>query len=568
MSKKWKIKETAPTSFLEKYPEISPLVIQLLYNRGLANEADVERFLNPVYENLHDPFIFTDMAKAVDRIWQAIDRGEKIYVYADYDADAVTASAVLIQAFAYLNFPVKSYIPDRFTEGYGLNLEAFDKIKEEGTSLVITVDCGTNSVEVADYCRQIGIDLIITDHHEITGQLPNSYALINPKNPNDKYPDDQITGVGVAYKLATAFLRDKRAESRVENYITGWDKWLLDLVAIGTVADCHSLFGENRILVSLGLKVLAKTRWLGLRQLLFTAGVKKDSRLDTHTLGFLIAPRINAAGRLEHAGVALELLLAKDIQQAELLALSLEKINRRRQDLTLRLVSEAKEQAEQIADRKILLLKSKDWPKGVVGLVAGRIASDYSKPVIVLEEGEEESTGSARSTGNFNIVEAFKNTSHLLSKYGGHKQAAGLTISNKNVEEFYLLLLQYAENNYTEVEPELELESELKGEELHLSTYESVALFEPFGVGNPKPKFFLPNAVLASFRLVGSLQNHLQFQVRLGQYAFDGIGFNMAYVAQAFTAGETVDLAVELMADAWNGHEKLKLRLVDIKLAN
>ena len=413
MAKIWKLKEKPPKELSDKYLEIDALTLQLLYTRGLLGKEEIERFfLSPPVRNLYDPFIFTDMQKAVDRIWQAIEQKEKIYIYSDYDADAVTANACLQQTFRYLNFAVESYIPDRFTEGYGLNLEAFKKIKDAGAKLVITVDCGTNSVDVAEYCRQNGIDLIITDHHEITGSTPDSFALINPKNPADKYPDDQITGVGVAYKLASAMLSQKskviKSKGIEENqYIAGWDKWLLDLVAIGTVADCHSLFGENRILVNLGLKVLPKTKWLGLRQLMKTAGIKEGVMPDTHTLGFIIAPRINAAGRLEHANVALNLLMTENTEEAQALALSLEEINRRRQDLTLRLVSEAKEQAELLGDRKVLLLKSKDWPKGVVGLVAGRLAGQYNRPVVVLETGESEATGSARSVGDFDIVACF-----------------------------------------------------------------------------------------------------------------------------------------------------------------
>lgn len=565
MPKLWKLKEKFPQELAEKYPEISPFTLQLLHNRGLALEDEIERFLSPQYENLHDPFIFTDMEKAVKRVWVAIENKEKVFVYADYDADAVTANAVLQQTFRYLNFDVESYIPDRFTEGYGLNLEAFEKIRQAGATLVITVDCGTNSVEVADFCKSIGIDLIITDHHEITGALPNSFVLINPKNPHDKYPDSQITGVGVAYKLATAILRNPKSKIQNPNFIEGWDKWLLDLVAIGTVADCHSLFGENRILVNLGLRVLAKTRWVGLKELINISGVKPGVALDTYTLGFLLAPRINAAGRLEHAGIALDTLIAKDAISAQALSLSLDQINKRRQDLTGRLVSEAKEQAELLTDRKILLLKSKDWPKGVVGLVAGRIANEYSKPVIALEEGEIESTGSARSVGEFDIVKCFLSAKHLLEKFGGHKQAAGLTIKTENIDEFYGLILDYAEKNLKEYEASLELEAALLEDDLHLSTFDQVVQLEPFGMGNPKPKFLIEKAFIQSLRAVGATQKHLQFQVKIGAAVLDGIAFNMSRLLDQYQTGESVDLAVELLQDAWNGQKKLKLRLIDIR---
>jgi single-stranded-DNA-specific exonuclease len=567
MAKIWKLKEKHPKEFADKHPQINPFSLQLLYNRGLLEKDVIERFLNPQYENLYDPFLFKDMEKAVARVWEAIEKKEKIYIYSDYDADAVTANACLQQTFRYLNYPVESYIPDRFTEGYGLNLDAFEKIRQSGARLVITVDCGTNSVEVADFCRENNVDLIITDHHEITGSVPNSFALINPKNPNDNYPDDQITGVGVAYKLACAVLRNPKSKILIPKFVEGWDKWLLDLVAIGTVADCHSLFGENRILVNLGLKVLPKTKWLGLRQLMKTAGVKPELAPDTQTLGFVIAPRINAAGRLEHANIALDLLMAEDLETALSLSLSLEKINKRRQDLTLRLVSEAKEQAELLGDRKILLLKSKDWPKGVVGLVAGRLAGEYNRPVIVLEAGESESTGSARSVGDFDIVECFKFASSLLSKFGGHKQAAGLTLKTENIDEFYGAILKFAEQNLKEKEAVLDLEAELEENGLHLSTFDSVLQLEPFGAGNQKPKFLISKTVLKSFRAVGQAQKHLQFQVSVGSLSLEGIAFNMAYLNEQFKIGDNVDLAVELLQDAWNGQKKLKLRLVDIRPA-
>ncbi len=298
------------------------IVVQLLYNRGINDPDRAEWFLNPDYHNLYDPFLFAEMQTAVDRTWQAIQNQEKILVYGDYDADAVTANAVLQQTFRYLGVDAQSYIPDRFTEGYGLNIEAFQKIKEMGVQLVITVDCGTNSVDVAEYCSQNGIDLIITDHHEITGATPQAFALVNPKNPAEQYPDDQITGVGVAYKFAKALLAQREnviAQKQIpeDEYQPEWDKWLLDLVAIGTVADCHSLLGENRILVKFGLKVLQKTKWMGLKQLIENAGIDVHTTPpDSKTLGFTVAPRINAAGRLEHADIALQLLITNDFADA------------------------------------------------------------------------------------------------------------------------------------------------------------------------------------------------------------------------------------------------------------
>ncbi|MDE2312464.1 MAG: DHH family phosphoesterase, partial [Patescibacteria group bacterium] len=344
--------EARPGSDRSEAKNCAGVLAQLLYNRGLREQRQIEDFLRPRYEKLHDPFLFKDMGKAVDRIWAALERGEKIVIYGDYDADAVTANAVLQQAFRYLGVAVDSYIPDRFSEGYGVNIEALQNIINNGPGVIITVDCGTNSTDAADFCRQRGTDLIITDHHEVIGELPKAYALINPKNAGDAYPDSNITGVGVAFKLASALLCDQRAKSRAPKYVQGYEKWLLDLVAIGTVADCHSLLGENRLLVSYGLQVLPKTRWAGLRALAAVAGLDFGQKPpDAYALGFVIAPRLNAAGRLEHANIALHLLLEQDAATAQQKATALEAINRRRRDVTQQVLSEAREQALRYQDR-------------------------------------------------------------------------------------------------------------------------------------------------------------------------------------------------------------------------
>jgi single-stranded-DNA-specific exonuclease len=575
MSKLWRVNEPISYDIKEQFPELSPVVLQLLYNRGITEAEQVEKFLTPEYHNLHSPFLFQHMERAVERIWQAIENHERIVVYGDYDADAVTANAVLQQAFRYLNVPVHSYIPDRFSEGYGLNLEAFTKLKSEGAQLVITVDCGTNSVAEAEFCKANNIDLVITDHHEITGDTPEAFALINPKNPSDLYPDNQITGVGVAYKLAKAILSDKPkviAQKQImeQEYLEEWDKWLLDLVAIGTVADCHSLLGENRILVKFGLKVLPKTKWLGLRQLMENAGLDlAHDQLDARTLGFTIAPRINAAGRLEHADIALSLLLSQDFAEAITLSNRLEEINRRRQDMTGRIVSQAKEQAELIVDRKVLMVYHEEWPKGLVGLVAGKLADYYKKPVLVLSKEVEFATGSARTSGNFDVVESLKFASQYLVKFGGHKQAAGLTVRSAQLDEFYTAVLKFADTvTVTEESAALELDAQLQESDLTLATFDEIEKLEPFGVGNLKPRFLINAAEILDYKLVGASQQHVQVRLHIGSQTMDAIGFNLAYLATKYPVGSIISVAAELLADSWNGTKKLKLKLIDVKLSD
>ncbi len=581
MAKLWKVKEKINEEAKKKLNAFHPLIAQLLFNREIKESEKAQNFLNTEYKGLNSPFLFLDMQKAVERIWQAIDENQKVTIYGDYDADAITANAVLRQTFNYLKYDnVESYIPDRFSEGYGVNIDALSIIKDKGSKIIITVDCGTNSTEAAMWCKQNNIDFIITDHHEITGDLPESYALVNPKNSEDVYPEQNITGVGVAFKMAQAILSDEKkvnkhlnrvaptgASGQPRTFMHGWSKWLLDLVAIGTVADCHSLIGENRILVKYGLKVLAKTKWIGLKALCATAGLDFKNKLpDTYTLGFVIAPRLNAAGRLEHADIALDLLLENDQEKALGKALELGQINKRRQQLTERVVSEAREKAEIIRERKIIVLSEKDWPKGIVGLVAGRLAADLYKPVVILQEEGDEATGSGRSVGNFNILEAIKFASGHLLKFGGHSQAVGLTLKMNEFEKFYRKLLEFSNKNLEDEEKCLELEAELEEKDLSLEFLNLLFALEPFGVGNPKPKFLINNLKVSSKRLVGNGEKHLQinFSLRAGNQ-LNAIWFSAPEFAKNLKLGDAVDVAVELLEDSWNGSKKLKLRIIDAK---
>ncbi|MDR3643184.1 MAG: single-stranded-DNA-specific exonuclease RecJ [Candidatus Doudnabacteria bacterium] len=581
MAADWKTKPEMPEGIFGVVNDLPRLLLQLLFNRGLSGEEEARKFIDCKYEGLHDPFLFRDMRRAADRIWEAVEAGEKICIYGDYDADAVTANAVLRQTFGFLGVTATSYIPDRFTEGYGVNLEALMKIKDEGTKVIITVDCGTNSADAAEFCAANNIDFIITDHHELIGDAPKAYALINPKNPEDTYPYSEITGVGVAFKLACGILSYyDRVTARLwsgtlstptmpaKKYAGGFEKWLLDLVAIGTVADCHSLMGENRILVKYGLKVLEKTRWPGLKAIILSAGLDFKRRpADTYSLGFVIAPRLNAAGRLEHANVALDVLLETDANLAAEKAQKLDLINRRRQDLTERVLSEARERAILLKDRKILALMGEGWAKGVVGLVAGRLAEEFNKPAIILEKLETLSTGSARTAGEFNILEAIKFASAHLEKFGGHKQAAGLSLKPEKFEVFYQQVLIYADANMPrEQAPRvLEMEAELLPEDLQLTTYSLVAMMEPFGVDNPKPKFLIKGAQIISARVVGQIGKHLQFRLKAGNKEIAAIYFNAPEFAKHLKIGDTVNVAAELIEDGWNGRREVKLRIVDLK---
>jgi single-stranded-DNA-specific exonuclease len=554
-----------------KHPRSEDFITELLHERGIRTEEQVKEFLNPTYSNLHDPFLFTEMNIAVDRIWKAVQNKEKILIFSDYDADAITAISVLYRLFKFLGVEAETYIPDRFTEGYGLNLAAFEKIREMGVTLVLTVDCGTNSTEEANFCKANGIDLIITDHHEITGDTPDAFALINPKNPQETYPYHELTGVGVAFKVACGVL------SRKENHQLpdGFEKWLLDYVAIGTVADIHSLVGENRILVKYGLQVLAKTKWIGLRELIKLAGLDLSDPSkagDTYPLGFVIAPRINAAGRIDHAGLAFRLLATDDGVEAQKLARELETLNTRRQQITEVVMSEAREQLIHIQNNKVLLATAKDWPKGVVGLVAGKLTEEFQKPVIVLEKGETQSTGSARSTKDLNIVDALKDASEFLVRFGGHAAAAGMTLNNENVDVFYRRILDFADKEMpAEHIKVVEIDTELLPADVNIKNYETLDKFQPFGVDNPKPRFALMGLVLEQFQTVGKTSQHLQVtfstEGNSGKMILKGIGFGFGPSSGQLVAGGRYDVAFEMIADSWQGKKNIKLRLIDMRKA-
>lgn len=566
MKKKWQLKQMPHGAVLPALPEYPPLIAKLLALRGLTEEQAIHDYLNPNYSNLYDPFIFKDMRKACERIWQAIEEKQRIVIYADYDADAITASSVMTLGLQKLGASVECYIPDRFTEGYGMNLEAIKKIKDDGAGLLITVDCGTNSVAEAELCRELDLDLIITDHHEITGDLPKAFALINPKNAEDSYPFKYLTGVGVAFKAIQGIFsyKDKIEKIGGLQVPEGWEKWLLDLVSIGTVADLQSLTSENRIMVHYGLQVLAKTRWPGLRALLDAANYK-PGKFTTHTLGFVIAPRINAAGRIKHADVAYKLLISENSLEAQNYALELDGLNLHRQNLTEQILSEAREQILLVSDKKVLLAAGRDWPKGVVGLVAGKLAEEFGRPVLVLDKGEVYATGSARSHPYFDIVKALAYSKDLLEKYGGHTQAAGFTLQSSNIDALYQKLLEFAETQVPEdTGPVLEIDAEMGSMDFNWETYELIEKLEPFGFGNPRPKFLGRNMQVIECRAVGATQQHLKLRALWDGKVVDAIAFRQGFLSAKLTPGSNFHAVFEMEANEWNGHKDLQMKIVDI----
>ncbi len=583
MKKLWKIRSEIPNE---------SVLGSLFSARQLAREEDIKQFLDPEYSDHHDPYLLKDMRSAVTRIEKAILKQEQITVYADYDADAVTAAAVLLRFFAAMGYAKANYyIPDRFTEGYGMNAEAVQTLFEQGTKLIITVDCGINAFESAHRASELGIDVIITDHHQLTPDpslvgavgIPTAVAVVNPHRRDDNYPFKHLTGVGVAFKLVQALVPILHSTSY--KLQAGFEKWFLDLVAIGTVADCQSLLGENRILVKWGLYVLAKTRWIGLKKLMKLAGIAK-SEMDTYHIGFVIAPRINAAGRMEHADTALRLLLTDDEMEAETLAQKLEALNQARQMQTERILSEAREQVMLYSNHKILLAAGEGWHKGIVGLVAGKLTEEFARPVLVLEKSAEEATGSARSVGSFNIMEAISQSKDILVRYGGHPQAAGFTLRTEHIETFRKNLLDYAEDSLSEddLSPVLYYDAEINLSQVTDEFVEFIARFEPTGIGNPKPRFKISDLIVKSVKALGNEGKHLRINVNhsspsreeagppepfgrgMGE-VMGCIGFNLGYWADKLKANDRIDIICEPQWNEWNGERKIQLKIVDLQIS-
>jgi len=585
---KWKVKPKAPADFFKKFPEYSPLIGQLLYNRGLKTQAQIDEFFNPDFlEDLHDPFLLKGMRKAVKRIIQAIKKKEKIIIYGDYDADGVCATAILFLTLKSLSFKnLDFYIPDREKENHGLSEKSIRELARSGAKLIITVDCASRDLEEVNLANSLGLDVIITDHHELGNELPSAVALINPLQENGQYPFRDLAGAAVAYKLACALLSAQAEESA--GYL---EKWLLDLVALATVADVMPLVGENRTLVKYGLAVLAQTRWLGLRELMKLAqvnikigqpaviGQAPPTNLDAYTLGYILGPRLNAAGRMDHANNALRLLLSRDRKEARELAKRLNQTNLTRQNLTDKIVQEVINRLEEKIAKgeqlKLIFEGSSDWPVGLIGLVAGRISGRYCRPTFIYCEKKEKILVSARTIPQFNLIEAIESSAHLLDNFGGHKKAAGFQMRKSNLAKVKKFFHQLAEKKLKEGDlvPQIDIDMELSLEDINWPNHEAIQKFAPFGQANPQPKFSAKGLEVKDARIVGNNGKHLKMELMIfnGQASrgktFKAIGFNLGDWQDKLKMGDAVDMVFELIVDEWNGHRDLQLKVVDLRPA-
>jgi single-stranded-DNA-specific exonuclease len=521
----------------------------------------MEVFLFPVYErDQHDPFLLTDMDAAVARIMLAAERHERVVVYGDYDIDGITATTLMVEALRALGLSPDSYIPDRFEEGYGINEAALAKLKAGGADLVLSVDCGITSVTEAAWARQNGLDLIITDHHSVPEHIPEAVAVVNPKRPGDAYPFKDLAGVGVAWKLAQAL------QARSGRPQAGQEKWWLDLVALGTVCDVVELTGENRMLVSFGLKVLRQTRRPGIRSLAAVGGVDV-SALNARHLGFVLGPRMNAAGRLEHASSSLELMLTTDESRAWQLAEELDTVNQRRRATQDQVLEQARAQVQAMPGDPVLVVAGEDWSQGVVGIVASRLVEECGKPALVAQVLGDHAKGSARSVAGFNMVEALRANAELLTKFGGHYHAAGFTIPTANLDRLRDGLGAYFRENAiaggADREPADVKLADLA--QLSLGLVDELELLEPHGRGNPKPVFEMSKLAAATVERIGKDGQHLRLTLADGAgRRLAAVGFGLAEHHQKLAAGQSVAVAGILNKNEFRGNISLQLVLSHI----
>jgi len=535
-----------------------PILRQLLFNRGYATEAEARAFLRAEANFDTDPFQIKNMDVAVERIRLALDQGQPIAIYGDYDVDGVTATALLLQVLQQLQGDVRGYIPNRFEEGYGLNNEALDHLKAEGVRLVITVDCGIRSPAEAQYARDIGLDLVISDHHHPGDELPPAFSIINPKQAGDRYADKDLAGVGIAYKIAEALIGSGDL-ALIE---------LLDLVALGTVADLAPLVGENRSLVRRGLKQIRETKRQGLFSLASVAEMT-IGRTTADQIGFILGPRLNAAGRLESALAALDLLTTHDVMLAGQIAQQLEMQNRQRQALTR--LTQAKAETLALSDDTqpfLLFAVDPEFNPGVIGLAASRLAETHYRPAVVAAQGAQETRGSCRSIPEFHITDALDQCADLLVRHGGHAAAAGFTVRNEKLPQLVGRLKAIAETQLRgqDLRPALTADMEIPLSQLNFDLLKQLADFEPTGYGNPPAIFATSGVKVKAARTVGSEGRHLKLTLQEeGGATYDAIGFRLGGLQPNLPA--RVDVMYSFETNEYNGRTSLQLNLKDVRPA-
>lgn len=533
-----------------------PLIAQLLFNRGITQPYEVEPFYTADKRLSFDPYLLPGMEQAASRIYRAVLGMEKIAIYGDFDADGITSTALLMHGLSSLTPNIVPYIPHRLNEGHGLKVAALEKLKKEGVSLVISVDCGVTGVLPVKKAGRMGMDVIVTDHHTPSGELPNALAIVNPKLAGSVYPFNELAGVGVAYKLLQAVLTGLGRECLLEE--------VTDLVALGTVADMTPLLGENRYLVKKGLSRMNSSLRLGLKELLAKAGMTSGT-IGADNITWIIAPRLNTASRLDHALPSYELLTTQSKERAQELANWLEQKNGERQQMTTQAYSRAREQVTAAGLTPILMVKDAEYPAGVSGLVASRLTDEYYRPAIVIREGKRVSTGSCRSIPEFNIIGALGQCKELFLEFGGHAGAAGFVMLSHNLGHLREKLMKIAEKELAGVDlrPRIDIDAEASLCDLGGEMFQHIQKLAPFGQGNPVPTLVSRNVRLLNCRTMGATGEHLRLRFEQAGSAWDAV---------AFGCGENLpelkpplDIAYQVELDQWNGRSSLRLNILDFQ---
>lgn len=552
MEKNWIVAE-------RKYDDV---IDQLLYNRGVFGEKEKRAFLHPDFStDTHDPFLLSGMKKAIERIVKAQENGETIGIFADYDADGIPGAALLHRALKQIGIISHTFIPNR-EGGYGLSEDGIKYLMAQKCSLIITVDLGIRNFKEAEYCKRNKLDLIITDHHEPDVEIPDAYAVINPKKKGEKYPYKDLAGCGVVFKMVQALgtVYPKKLD-------IGFIKWNLDLAAISTIADVVKLNGENRVIAKYGLIVIQKTKNLGLSELIKISSLTPD-KINTYSVGFQIAPRINAPGRIDHAAKSFELLVTDVAGEARELAIDLDSKNMTRQEQMEKVYNEAILQIEKSKQAEdLIVIVAGDWPKGVIGPVASRISEKFVRPAILFSTGSEHYTGSARSLPGINIVALLDLCKKELVRFGGHKGAAGLTLKNTNYKKFSKKIKEESARiiNPEMLKKKISVDIEMKGPEISTTLCKDISTLEPFGLGNQRPIFLMKEVVLSAVRWIGKENNHAQFNIEKDGKVLKGIYFKATNCDSKIESSKSYDIVFSLELDEWQGRHEVKLHINDMK---
>lgn len=558
MNKKWeicKINEEDINKICEEN-NLSQLIGSILASKKIISKDEIREFLNPTRDDFYDPFLMPDMEKAVERILIAIQNKEKIIIYGDYDVDGITSVTVLKKFLEEQGLKTGEYIPNRLNEGYGLNKEAVKNISEQGYTLIITVDCGISCIEEIEYAKELGMEVIVTDHHEPGEIIPDCLAVVDAKRKDNKYPFNQLAGVGVVFKLIQSISLKLNLEAK--EYLK-----YLDIVCVGTISDIVPLIDENRVITKLGLKLVEKTRNIGLKTLLESTGYKE---INSTTISFGIAPRINACGRMGEEKEALELFLTNNIQEAKQISERLNQYNIERQETEKQIFKQAiQEIEEENKDVPCIILGKEGWHHGIIGIVASKVTDIYFKPSILICFEGEEGKGSGRSIPGFDLHDAVMNCNTYVEKFGGHSMAIGINVKKENFEKFKKEFEEYVQNSHiNDIIPIIKIDKEIDLRKINIQDIRDLKLLEPYGEANKMPLFLIKNMKIQSIRTL-SEGKHIKLKLGIDNYIADAIGFNMGNIAEQYLIGDRVDVVGSLEINDFGDNENIQINLKDIR---